>query len=385
MKLFRNFLVFSLILFLSVSFVLIAQEKISIRASGTIVRSDTTIIEAQSFEENFESPKQEVSDTITITGVGDIMLGTSYPSKSYLPPNNDWSFLMKDVKHILKRADATFGNLEGAFSDDAPVTKRCNDPSVCYAFRTPESYFKCIVEAGFDLLSLANNHSADLGLRGLKSTIKLINDANLNYAGILSHPTCVYETKGVKIGLCAFSPNTGNSDIRNIPVAQKIVKKLQTQCDIVVVSFHGGAEGSRYQHVPRKTETFYGENRGNVYDFAHKMIDAGADVIFGHGPHVTRAIDVYKDRFIIYSMGNFCTYSRMNISGVSGLAPIMEVKVDKKGKFLKGQIHAVKQISRKGTKIDSQKKIIAKIKELTKADFPELKINISNDGIVTKP
>ena len=59
----------------------------------------------------------------------------------------------------------------------------------------------------------------------------------------------------------------------------------------------------KYQHVTREREYFYGENRGNVYEFSHAMIDAGADMIFGHGPHVARAIEVYKNRFYCLQLG----------------------------------------------------------------------------------
>ena len=68
--------------------------------------------------------------------------------------------------------------------------------------------------------------------------------------------------------------------------AIEIVKKLDSICDIVIVSFHGGAEGAQFQNVPRTNEIFYGENRGDVYKFSHTLIDAGADIVFGHGPHV---------------------------------------------------------------------------------------------------
>ena len=118
-----------------------------------------------------------------------------------------------------------------------------------------------------------------------------------------------------------------------------LVAHLDSICDIVIVSFHGGAEGAQYQNVPRTNELFYGENRGDVYAFSHALIDAGADMIFGHGPHVTRAIEVYKDRFIAYSLGNFCTYRGISVNGVNGLAPIIKVYTDPTGKFYQGADH----------------------------------------------
>mgnify|MGYP000847420858 CR=1 FL=1 len=172
-------------------------------------------------------------------------------------------------------------------------------------------------------------------------------------------------------------------DAASIPEAEALVRFLGDTCDIVIVSFHGGAEGAEYQHVTRKEEMSFGESRGNVYDFSHRMIDAGADIVFGHGPHVTRAIEVYRDRFIAYSLGNFCTYGRFNLSGPNGIAPIIKLNVDTAGKFISGRIIPVYQLYFGGVKVDPEKKVIKKIKELTAQDFPESVINISDDGEIT--
>jgi hypothetical protein len=83
------------------------------------------------------------------------------------------------------------------------------------------------------------------------------------------------------------------------------------------------------------------------------MIDNGADVVFGHGPHVTRAIEVYKDRFISYSLGNFCTYGRFNLAGPNGIAPIVKLNVDITGKFVSGRIIPVYQPWPGGVKPDN--------------------------------
>ncbi|GAI11159.1 unnamed protein product, partial [marine sediment metagenome] len=236
---------------------------------------------------HIEKTDTTLKDTITIIGVGDIMLGTNYPSSKYLPPENDCKPLLQSVLTILKDADVTFGNLEGAFLNTGSVAKKCKDTTKCYVFRIPDAYVKCLAEAGFDILSLANNHSYDFGQPGIINTIRLLDENDILYAGLLTHPTSIFIKDNIKFGFCAFSPNSGTCDIRNISNAQRIVRELDKQCDIVIVSFHGGAEGKNHQHITRKIEIFYGENRGNVYEFAHKVIDAGADIVFGHGPHVT--------------------------------------------------------------------------------------------------
>lgn len=320
-------------------------------------------------------------DSFTFIGVGDIMLGTNFPkSPNYLPPNNDCKPLMADVVDLLVDADVTFGNLEGAMTDSHANAKKCGDPKYCYAFAMPTSFGGCFKDAGFDLLSIANNHSGDFNYQGRKSTMNLLDSLNIGYAGLLIKPTAIIERDGKKIGFCAFAPNNGTCQLNNHKKAAELVRSLDTICDMVVVSFHGGAEGSKHQHVTKKTEMYLGMNRGNVYQFARVVIDAGADVVFGHGPHVTRAVDVYKGRFIAYSLGNFCTYKRFNISSQNGWAPIVKVWTDGKGEFQKAKIYATYQTKEGGTFKDPQKRVIARMKSLTETDLPETPIKITDDG-----
>lgn len=320
-------------------------------------------------------------DTLSIIGVGDIMMGTNYPENKL--PENDGAFLLRDVEPVLKNAHVTFGNLEGTLLDEGGVPKTCRDPKVCYAFRTPVRYVKNLVNAGFDIMSLANNHAGDMGDAGRKSSMNTLDEAGILHAGQLNHKTTIFEKDGIKYGLAAFAPNSNCVPLNDLAGAREIVKELATQVDIVIVSFHGGAEGAQYQHVPRKNEMFHGENRGDVYKFSHELIDAGADIIFGHGPHVTRAVEVYKNRFIAYSMGNFCTYRGISVSGINGLAPIIKVYTSKTGEFLKGNIIPTFQTYGAGVQIDPEKRVIKVIQELTKKDFPESPIHIAENGRIS--
>jgi poly-gamma-glutamate capsule biosynthesis protein CapA/YwtB (metallophosphatase superfamily) len=329
------------------------------------------------------SPAQKgKKDTITIIGVGDIMLGTSYP-KGYLPPD-DGKNLLTPVEAQLQNATITFGNHEGTLFDGKGTVKKCNDSTKCYAFKSPERYAQYLRKAGFDLMSVANNHSGDFGAEARLRTMQVLQNAGIANSGTIEKPFVVLEKGSVKYGLASFAPNNGTQSINNYKAAKEIVSFLDSLCDIVIVSFHGGAEGKSKQHVPRKNEIFLGENRGNVYKFARTVIDAGADIVFGHGPHVTRAVDLYKDRFIIYSLGNFATYGRFNLKGAAGIAPIMKVFVDSEGKFLKGEIIATKQGGEGGPVLDEDGAVIEKVRGLTREDFPESKLTISKHGIVKK-
>lgn len=328
-------------------------------------------------------PLPTFKDTLTLMAVGDMMLGTLFPDVKYLPPN-DGADLLQPVSHLLQQADLAFGNLEGSFLDEGPVVKRCLDTTKCYAFRMPERYAGYLKDAGFDMLSLANNHLGDFGDAGRFTTIGLLDSLSIYHAGQLVRPYVSFQYDGLTIGFIAFSPNTGTLDIVNLPEAVRLVDSLNSFCDIVIVSFHGGAEGTEHQHVTRETEKFYGENRGNVYQFAHQLIDAGADMVLGHGPHIVRGIELYRGRLIAYSLGNFCTYARFSLSPPKNLAPILEVQFDRNGAFLTGRVHSFQQNGEGGPLPDARGLAYDKVKTLTEQDFPETPLLFPGNGLILR-
>jgi cell wall-associated NlpC family hydrolase len=322
------------------------------------------------------------NDTVTVIGTGDIMLGSNYPSDAKLPPN-DGKDLLRNVKDLLRDAHVTFGNLEGCFLNSGGTPKSCK--SGCYFFRMPDRYVNHLLDAGFDVMNIANNHMGDFGAQGRSNTVKVLEDAGLHYAGLEGVcETARFEIDGVKYGFCGFAPNSGTVRITNLAKARKLVAELDKESDIVIVSFHGGAEGKAHNRVPGKTETFYGENRGNVSEFAHAVIDAGADIVFGHGPHVVRAAELYKDRFIIYSMGNFCTSGDFSISGISGYAPIVKVYTDREGKFIRGHVFSALQKDKTGPVLDGSHLAAKEIKRLTELDFPQTGLTVSEEGVIER-
>ena len=125
--------------------------------------------------------------------------------------------------------------------------------------------------------------------------------------------------------------------------------KPKKKADIVVVSFHGGSEGTDAQNVPNKTE-YLGRRIcvGNLPFFAHTVIDAGADLVLGHGPHVLRGMEIYKDRLIAYSMGNFATYGMFSLKFETALTAIFEIDIAPDGKFISGKLYAGKQEGKGG-------------------------------------
>ena len=318
------------------------------------------------------------TDTLTIAMVGDVMMGTTYPTVQL--PANDGRDIFKDTAHLLKRADLTVGNLEGALCNGGKSTKGTGPNS--WSFRMPTRFAPRLKEVGFDYMSMANNHANDFGTEGIISSEKCLREQGIAFSGINGRvESAVIERGGKKIGLCAFGHNAYTIRHTDLKTVGRIVDDLVKRCDLVVVSFHGGAEGRSKNHLPQGMETFLGEDRGSLRQLAHFCIDHGADVVYGHGPHVMRATEVYKGRFIAYSLGNFCTPYSVSLTGISGYAPLIEIKIDKKtGQFLKGKIYPFIQQKGIGPRTDKTGAVIREIKSLSDADVPQSQSFIDSAG-----
>ena len=333
-----------------------------------------------------ESPSAVAPEKkMTFAFAGDIMMGTTYPEGGNYLPADDGAHIFKDVTDVVSGVDVACANLEGTLLDGKGQVKKCSNPSICFAFRMPTRYVKHLKNAGFDFVGIANNHINDFGPDGVASTQKTLKENGILFAGLRDKcETVIQEINGKKVGFAAFGHNRGTMSILDLEEVANIVKGLRNQCDLVVVSFHGGAEGPKYNHVPHKSETAFGENRGNVEAFAHAAIDAGADVVYGHGPHVTRALELYKDHLIMYSLGNFCTPYRMGLSGISGHAPVVTVTLNEDGTFDSGKIHSFIQQKGKGPLKDATNTVAKNMKNLSKADFPNSPLKIADDGTLSR-
>lgn len=320
-------------------------------------------------------------DTITIAAVGDMMLGSAYPDRSKLPPDSAKESF-NAVKSDLKGSDIVFGNMEGTLLDaGVPATYKKN-LKAAYLFRMPTYYARVFKDAGFNMVSVANNHITDFGEKGYLSTTATLDKYGIHYAGLETCPTTIFEKDGIKYGFCAFAPNAHAVPLLELRHAAKIIRELKAQCDIVIVSFHGGGEGAAYEHVPFKMESFLGAKRGNVHAFTHMAVDAGADIVLGNGPHVSRALEKYKGRLIAYSLGNFCTYKSVSVAGVCGMAPLLKVKMNHNGEFISGRIISFRQNHEKGLLRDSLNSAARRIRMLTAKDFPKSGLVIGEDGVI---
>ncbi len=318
---------------------------------------------------------------LTLAAVGDIMMGTDFPEN--ILPDDDGVGFLGAVAPILSQPDVTFGNFEGVLQDGGEPVKQCKNKNICFLFRTPTRYAAYLAQAGFDVMSLANNHARDFGEEGRSSSMAALDAVGIHHSG-REGTVASWIANGRRVALVAFAPNVGSNSLNDPQIGLPLVTELAAHHDIVIVSFHGGAEGNGAEVLPFAREIFAGEDRGNVVEFAHAMIDAGADLVLGHGPHVVRPMEIYRDRLIAYSLGNFATYYGISVEGIRGIAPILLCTLDDEGRFVAGRVESTTQIRPAGPSLDPARGALTLLRSLTATAFPEGALEIREDGTLAR-
>lgn len=345
-------------------------------ACSSIPKAPDVRVSAQSVATS--SPSTDQADVfIRVAAVGDVMLGTDYPENRLAP--EDGGELLEAASSLLQQADLAFANLEGVLLDGGEPRKVCKNPRHCYLFRSPARYAQHLKRAGIDVLSLANNHARDFGEEGRTASMQTLANIDLHHTGLLGDIARI-EVKGKKVAMIAFAPFANANDMLDLEQAHQAISRLSEQNDIVIVSIHAGAEGDNVMYLPFASEVYRGEQRGDSVAFAHRVIDAGADLVIGHGPHVPRAMELYRGRLIAYSLGNFCTYYGIKITGHNGLAPLLSVRMAEDGRFIDAKIDSFRQHRPEGSLPDPTNAAARLIAELTRHDFPHGKLRIDDNG-----
>ncbi|MGD9572119.1 MAG: CapA family protein [Thermoleophilia bacterium] len=310
---------------------------------------------------------------ITIAAAGDTVMG-SLPYG--LPPDGGASFFSQ-VDHLLT-GDVVLGNLEGTLATGG--YSKCGSGSTnCYAFRTPPSYAKWLREAGFTTMNLANNHSYDFGPVAQRQTVAALRRVGLRNTG-RPGTMAVQDIDGQKVAMLGFAPYEWADPLLDIPAARKRVQAAARKASIVIVTFHGGAEGSDRGHVPNGPETYLGENRGDLRRFSRAVIDAGADLVVGHGPHVLRGMEMYKGRLIAYSLGNFAGYKVFSLGGPLSTSMVLKVTLAPDGRLQTGRIHPTLLVG-SGTPAPGGS-AIAVVRDLSASDFGSRAPRIAANGVI---
>ncbi|HST18752.1 MAG TPA: CapA family protein [Gaiellaceae bacterium] len=238
------------------------------------------------------SKRVDPNASVTLAWGGDTVLGSDYG----LPPARGRTMLAH-VAPIFRAADVGWVNLEEALSDGTSSKCAGSTSGACFAFGAPMSFASTLPASGIRIVNLANNHADDYGASGQASTLAALRAAHVAWDGKPGQIE-VLTVNGVRVAFLGFAPYQWASRLDHIPAAVALVKRAAAQADVVVVAMHAGAEGSDAVHVPSGTEYFLGENRGNSRAFTHAVIDAGADLVVGSGPHVIRGVQWYRGKLI---------------------------------------------------------------------------------------
>jgi poly-gamma-glutamate capsule biosynthesis protein CapA/YwtB (metallophosphatase superfamily) len=313
-----------------------------------------------------------------------VIMGTEYRSGGgKIPPQNGQGFF--DPVRSALAADLVMGNLETPLTIDTGASKCAADATECFQFFLPPAYANYLHDGGFRVMNLANNHTNDMGSAGLANTRAALDAAGVGHTGAPNEITIV-QVKSAKIAVLGFSIYSWGGNLNNIPAAVNLVKKATTQADIVVIQMQGGAEGADKSHVTPGHEFFVGEDRGDLIAFSHAVIDAGADVVFGHGPHIMRGMEFYHGRLIAYSLGNFCGYGVLNSSGYLGVGGVLRVTLHHDGTWAGGTLVATQMVRGGMVDLDPNKRALGFVGGLSTSDFGAAAARISTaDGSISPP
>ncbi len=233
-----------------------------------------------------EWPKEESAPVVTeeetamtIVTVGDVMLGRDVNVRSIKA--GDWNYPFLKSNKLFEGADIALANLEN------PFVTGCKPTSVGMTFCAPDEAISGLVWSGINVVNLANNHTRNYGATGYENTINVLEKAGLDYCDE-SH-MAIKEIRGKKIGILGFNLIEGRADRKNL---KEILEKSKVLVDLLVVSVHWGSEYSVKSNVFQQ-------------EMAKLFIDSGAGLVVGHHPHVIQEIEEYKEKTIVYSLGNF--------------------------------------------------------------------------------
>jgi hypothetical protein len=354
---------------------------------------------------------------VRLAFTGDINLGTlTLPGG--VPPDSGRGLL--DAAMPALRGDLVVGNFEGVLGDSGTTYKcsaegrrvtpadtiaappdslprpkrrarpgaRPEPPRMCYAFLTPSWLAPRLRDAGFTHLNLANNHASDFGPGARDSSAEMLRALGLRTYGPLDRIAIDTVRRGdsvTTVALVGFTTYPFAYDLLDIPRSVAVVDSVRRLVDLLVVTFHGGAEGTRALHVPMVAESLGQEPRGELRRWARAVVDAGADAVVGHGPHVLRGIELYRGHPIAYSLGNFLTYRGFNLAGPLGITGVLQLELTPGGGLRRARLVPMRQEPGSGPAPDPGGAALDLVRRLSSEDFPGSGVRVTEDGALLPP
>jgi hypothetical protein len=268
--------------------------------------------------------------------------------------------------------------------DTLPPATRPN----CYAFRTPTMLAPRLVEAGFTHMNLANNHANDLGPAGRASTEQVLRGLGVRLYGPLGQISVDTIRRGdtlTTVGLVGFTTYPYAYNLLDIAGSAAVVDSMRPLVDLLLVTFHGGTEGVRALRTSEVAESLGREPRGDLRRWARAVIDAGADAVIGHGPHVLRGMEFYRGRLIAYSLGNFATYRGFNLAGPLGITGVLQLEFSGQRTLRAARLVPMKQLPRQGPVPDPDSNALHLVRRLSVQDFRANGAVITDAGEILPP
>lgn len=317
---------------------------------------------------------------ISVSATGDIILG----DVNGRLPINGGNGLFNAVRDALA-ADLVMGNMDGTLTGDTGYSKCGSDTTSCYAFRAPPEYARHLSEGGFNLITQANNHSWDFGEQGYRNTGAALAAFGIEQTGLPGEVTR-FDVNGVDVAVIGYSPYLMHNKVSRVPLAAGLVRKTAAEADLVIVQAHMGAEGADKIRTVPGVEWYYGENRGDPIKFSRAMIDAGADLVVGHGPHVLRGMEFYNGKLIAYSLGNFTGAGRtLQSTGPLGLGGILKVNLLSDGTWAGGFFQGTYMDADGWPQLDYSGQALNQVRWLSEADFGAQAAQFDQYGTISPP
>ena len=295
-------------------------------------------------------------------------LGRRVPA---LPPADS---LLAPLRPLLADADVVLLNVEAAIGEGRINRQKCAPGSTaCFAFRSPVdaagAMRRVAPESAQVIGNLANNHARDDGDVGRRNTVRHLQAAGVQVTGLDTLATAVVTARGDTVAFLGFAQWTG-PDPRNTAAVRRHVRRAAERYRRVVVTMHMGAEGRGRQNTPNTREVFHEEDRGNVVAFARAVVESGADLVIGHGPHVMRAAE-WRDRALVfYSLGNLVTYGPFTMSEPLNRGGLACAVLDRDGGILSAQLRSTVQRLPGLVSADYTHRAAALTDSLGRIDFP---------------
>lgn len=322
------------------------------------------------------------SKTISIGWVGDIIPVISNPAPvSGDTANIEANKYFGDFLNIFKSLDIMSGNLEGVLSDSEDYQSKCAKMKTnCFAIKGSSSFAQTLKASGFDVLNIANNHALDYGSIGLTDTQINLNISEIEHTGAKGKIAYIETEKG-KVAFVGFAQNYLLNSLTDKSQIQSLIKVAKENADIVIATIHAGAEGPTQLFVPDGPEVYLNENRGNTKDIAHTLIDSGADMVLGSGPHVMRGIEIYNQKIIAYSLGNFLSVNKLSKNNFLALSGVLIININSNKELDSVKLVPVRISSPEGIpKFDESGASILLVNHLSKENFGENGLILDENG-----